>query len=240
MENFNPKVRAVVAIRNMATGIKNDWKTLEEEGRKIDELLQKGSKIITNSNDKALEKIWIVELEDYIKNLTSLRSVLSTVHSKIQSRDVTNVKSVWDEYERFSGPLKEAVERLKNADSSALPMTEAKELLNIWGEIDSSFARIQELAQGCSLQLGLMEEYAPSEIDEFSDTILRHIPISYSEEAAIQYEKEYMKAYEEIKSEASKKNLWDRLLDGLAGGVQQTPAERVMMQRWVNGEKGDF
>ena len=43
--------------------------------------------------------------------------------------------------------------------------------------------------------------------------------------------------------EANKKdNLWDRFLNLLAGNIpfKQTPQERVMMMRWVNGEKGEL
>jgi hypothetical protein len=87
----------------------------------------------------------------------------------------------------------------------------------------------------------MIEEFAPGEVDELTDTILKNMPMRYSMEEAVQYEKEYMQAYEELKRQAKeKKNLWDRFLDILAGGTQQTPAEMVMMQRWVNGEKGDL
>ena len=36
------------------------------------------------------------------------------------------------------------------------------------------------------------------------------------------------------------KNLWDRFLDILAGGTHQPPSERVMLERWIEGEKGDL
>jgi hypothetical protein len=46
---------------------------------------------------------------------------------------------------------------------------------------------------------------------------------------------------DQIKEDASKKaNLWDRVLNIIAGAIpfEESPAERVMMQRWINGEKG--
>jgi hypothetical protein len=46
-----------------------------------------------------------------------------------------------------------------------------------------------------------------------------------------------------FQEEANKKdNLWDRFLNLLAGNLpfKQTPQERVMMMRWVNGEKGEL
>lgn len=46
-----------------------------------------------------------------------------------------------------------------------------------------------------------------------------------------------------MEEEANKKdNLWDRFLNVLAGGMpfKQSPAERVMMRRWLEGEKGEL
>ncbi|MBK9194867.1 MAG: hypothetical protein IPO17_07710 [Flavobacteriales bacterium] len=46
---------------------------------------------------------------------------------------------------------------------------------------------------------------------------------------------------DQIKEDSAKKsNLWDRFLNILAGMVpfEESPAERVMMQRWIDGEKG--
>lgn len=50
-----------------------------------------------------------------------------------------------------------------------------------------------------------------------------------------------MQAMEQIKADSSaKSNLWDRFLNVLAGVVpfEESPVERVMMQRWIDGEKG--
>jgi hypothetical protein len=52
-----------------------------------------------------------------------------------------------------------------------------------------------------------------------------------------------MTALAQMEEEANKKdNLWDRFLNLLAGNIpfKQTPQERVMMMRWVNGEKGEL
>jgi hypothetical protein len=69
------------------------------------------------------------------------------------------------------------------------------------------------------------------------------MPQSYHIEDAIQYKKEYLTALAQMQEEADKKdNLWDRFLNLLAGNIpfKQTPQERVMMMRWVNGEKGEL
>jgi hypothetical protein len=55
------------------------------------------------------------------------------------------------------------------------------------------------------------------------------------------YQKDYYKALVNFKKEfKEEKNLWDRFLDILAGGTHQSPSERVMLERWIEGEKGDL
>ena len=51
-----------------------------------------------------------------------------------------------------------------------------------------------------------------------------------NERALVNFKKEFKE----------EKNLWDRFLDILAGGTHQSPSERVMLERWIEGEKGDL
>jgi histone deacetylase complex regulatory component SIN3 len=82
------------------------------------------------------------------------------------------------------------------------------------------------------------KEYTPLEIDAIANNILAHLPADYSIEEIKEYEKDYLIALDEVKKEFSeKKNLWDTFLDILAGGTHQSPSEKVMMTRWIEGEK---
>jgi len=83
------------------------------------------------------------------------------------------------------------------------------------------------------------QKYTLQEIDEISNNILAHLPPDYSIEEIKEYEKDYLIALDEVKKEFSqKKNLWDEFLDILAGGTHQSAAERVMLSKWIEGEKG--
>ena len=58
---------------------------------------------------------------------------------------------------------------------------------------------------------------------------------------AVHYQNDYYKALVNFKNEFKKeKNLWDKFLDILAGGTHQSPSERVMMERWVDGEEDNM
>jgi len=83
------------------------------------------------------------------------------------------------------------------------------------------------------------KKYTPQEIDEIANNILAKLPADYSREEIKEYEKDYLIALDDVKKEFSeKKNLWDDFLDILAGDTHQSASERVMLSRWIDGEKG--
>jgi len=78
----------------------------------------------------------------------------------------------------------------------------------------------------------------PKEFEIIKESVQKHTPDNYTKEEAQDYSKEYVSAVKDYKDEFKKhKNLWDRILDFLAGGVHQSPSERVMLDRWVEKKK---
>lgn len=239
MTTQNLKLKAVVSIRNLVVGISSDWKELRSLGVEIDDLINSASTVFINNAQAVAHERWLTEVGGIEKNVQSLKRIMNQVVDKINSRDSRDLAELWDRNKEYSTDLLERLNTLNDLGKSHLSESFHTDWKNIWQMIFDKFIAIQELVEGSSLHLSMISEYTPEEVDELTDTILRNMPRKYTMEEAIQYEKEYMEAYKQLKQEATqKKNLWDRFLDILAGGAQQSPAERVMMQRWVNGEKG--
>jgi len=67
------------------------------------------------------------------------------------------------------------------------------------------------------------------------------VPTDFTYEETVEYKNDYYQALVNFKAEfKEEKNLWDTFLDILAGGTHQSPAERVMMERWVEGDKEEM
>lgn len=241
MNSQNLKLKAIVSIRNLVCGLSNDWKELRSLGTEIDTLIQiASSKFISNTAASSHEQ-WMKELSEIEKNTTSLKNVMEEVAHRIDAKNPSNLAAHWDKYKEYSSDLNIRLQSLQKLGKTHLPELFHGDWGRDWDIITHKFEAIQQLAEGSSLHLTMISEFAPKEVDELTDTILRNMPLKYTIEEAVRYEEEYMNAYQELKSQGSKnKNLWDRFLDILAGGIQQSPAERVMMQRWVNGEKGEL
>ncbi|MGD1892088.1 MAG: hypothetical protein ACFB15_16055 [Cyclobacteriaceae bacterium] len=241
MTTQNAKLRAIVSIRNLVFGIATDWKELKSLGSEIDELINSASTTFMNQTPVIAHERWQIEIGHIQKDTTALEDIMQKVVSKSYHRDAKDLIEIWNSHKEHSTDLLNRLNTLYDLGKAHLPESYHDTWVAMWEVILDKFVAIQALGEGSSLHLAMISEYAPEEVDELTDTILRHMPGRYTMEEAIQYEKEYMEAYEQLKKEATqKKNLWDRFLDILAGGLQQSPAERVMMQRWVNGEKGDL
>ncbi len=101
--------------------------------------------------------------------------------------------------------------------------------------------RASVVIKNLHLALEKNKEFTFLEIDQIATNILAQLPNNYTIEEVKKYEKDYLIALEDVKKEFSqKKNLWDNFLDILAGGTHQSVEERVMLNRWIEGEKGDL
>lgn len=237
----NTKLKAIVSIRNLVMGLASEWELLKTTGAEIDVKVEEASRLFLNNALPDVHERWLTELGQVRENVTYLKGILRSVTEKINAKDSSNLSELWDNHMAYSSNLIKRLTIMEALGQIHLNKQLHHQWQNIWRETHTKFAKIQELVQASSLQLAMITEYTPQEIDTLTETILRNMPIKYTLKEAAQYEAEYMSAYNQIQQEASqKKNLWDRFLDILAGGAQQSPAQMVMMQRWINGEKGEL
>ena len=240
-EEFNPVLRAVTAIRHLAIGLKTNWTDLKEIGKKIDDTTSLLTAKIEEFGNQSTQLKLESELGRLQENKKELKTILDSAIQSINKREAISLSSNWENSKAYSQAIRTNIEIIHNLGTDCLPENETERWKELHGQVLNQMNDIKNISEACGLQLLMIEKYKPEEVDELSNEILKHVPINYSIEEVDTYERDYLKAYEEIKNEASKKkNLWDKFLDVLAGGVQQTPAQRVMMQRWVEGERNDL
>ncbi|MCK8522224.1 hypothetical protein M0D21_11625 [Aquimarina sp. D1M17] len=239
--NFNPVIEAVVFIRHFAMAASDNWSSMKALGAILKTDVEEiAGKVDKYASENTKQK-WVDELKQYSEEHQHLQKIMSDTILKIKGRSTEKLSEEWNRYPKHVVKIERSYATLKNLGFNCLPENERENWQSIWTDIINTHKKIKNEAEACGIQLKLIENYKPEEVDELTDTILKHIPFKYSAYEAYTYADEYMRAYEDIKKEASqKKNLWDKFLDLLAGGAQQTPAQRVMMQKWVDGEKGEL
>ena len=241
-KKFNPKLRALMAIRNLSVVLERNYNQMNEIEQNLDFFNENATLIINERASEDIKKKWINTLKNVKDDISSIKIILNSVKDKIKNKDRSDSSELWHKYEKCIEDVKNGYRLLEEIGYEGLEEDQhihwKKDICNIEKAI---LPLIISHAESCRMELEMIEKYTPREIDSMTETILAHIPSEYSFEEAEKYEKDYLKAIDEIKQEFSeKKNLWDRFLDILAGGKHQTPAERVMMKRWLEGQKGEL
>jgi hypothetical protein len=163
---------------------------------------------------------------------------MTNLENKFKNKDVTGLTDIWKTHVQYKDHVHKNLLQMQSL-GNVIFMDEKLEKWNkLFAEIFEHEANILDVAKSYELKLRLMESLKPEEINELNMAILKHIPWDYTDDEASKYEKEYLQAYNELKEEQSKKkNLWDKIMDVLAGGAQETPAHRVQMRRWLEAEE---
>ncbi|WP_046757518.1 hypothetical protein [Kordia jejudonensis] len=239
-QDFNPVITAIVSIRKLAKALRGNWSDMIKNGNELEASLTHLDTLVVSFGNDQTKQDWNVEMTEYKTNLAALKTIMDTVQAQTKAKNSEGITASWSSYKQYVTVVERTFNKLASIGKRSLPEIEIENWQLHWSKINAIHTTITQEAEACLLQLNMIENYTPKEVDELSATILKYIPLHYSQSEAKQYTDEYMQAYTAIKREASqKKNLWDKFLDMLAGGIEQTPAERVMMQRWVDGEKGE-
>ncbi len=238
-KGYNSKLRALLSVRNFHNVFEKHYEQLKKIEEDIERVNTNALSIIKNNCKKDYIEKWKLSQKDVSDAIKSINEVLSFLQRKVEGKERTDSKELWKQFEIFENKLKKAYRFSEKHGYDILPENAHKHWeKDICNFEETIMPLIVSHADACKLELEMIEKYTPKELDEITQVVASLIPDDFTFEEADKYEKEYLNAVKELKKEFSKdKNLWDRFLDILADGTHQSPSERVMMQRWVDGEK---
>ena len=161
---------------------------------------------------------------------------------KIGSKNTTDHSGLWNTFDSRLEKMKLAFKKLEMIGKEQLNEKDQSEFAKYFSHYESTLLPfITSYAGMCKAELQMIERFTQTERDEIAQLILSHIPENFTHKEAEKYETEYMNALELFRKEFSqKKNLWDTFLDILAGNTHQSPSEKVMLMRWIEGNRIDL
>ncbi len=231
---FNPALKSIVLIRNVVKDIDELDGKIMSLGKSMDEKLETAFSKLAKYSD--LKTTLLEEKQNIEHNVDVLNGFLKEVSAKLRKREAKELDENFKERNMYVDQIGKSYQNLFDLGNTILMGDDLKAWKELWEGVFKDYKNIKEIAETYGIQLKLIQQLAPEEIDELTNDILKHIPLNYTLEDAEKYQKEYTQAYNELQEEMShKKNLWDRVLDILAGGIQETPAHRVAMRRWMDG-----
>ena len=239
---YNSGLRGLLTIRNFSDVLEKHYARLIELEEEINELNNKATMAVEISCSPDLYLKWKASLKELNDSMFSVKQVINSFREKITSKDRSDTSALWASFDGHLDKLKINYKNLELLGSEILPENERANWAKDTVKYESIFIpSLVSYAGSCRVELRMIEKYTPDELNKINQLILDHIPKDFTITEADEYEKEYLDALVDFKQEFQKeKNHWDTFLDILAGGTHQSPEEHVMMQRWVDGEKGDL
>lgn len=243
METNNKNLETLIKLRHLSEGLNSNWEALNTARVKVAHLLDEANKIVKMfgsdlGKSKFQEDInLIASLKDKIE------SQLAYFKNKIESQSSSDSSEIYKDFLLNTESVSSIFTKIGKYPDDYFSGMNSADWFGVWAVIQSNIYTVQGIGHSAFVQLQMFENFSKQEIDDLTKEIIKYIPKSYHIEDAIQYKQEYMTALAQMEEEANKKdNLWDRFLNLLAGNIpfKQTPQERVMMMRWVNGEKGEL
>ena len=241
MENnkYNSEFRALLSIRNFNKAFDKHFEQLLQIEKNLDELNENAVAMIETHCLPESREQWKILLNKMNNSLYAVNRILRSAKDKVEKKERTDSIILWKQFELHLEKFRQTYKEMENYGFEILPEGErTRWRKDICTFEDTVFLLINSHAIACKTELQLIEKYTPKELNKITQVILDHIPEDFTFEEGDKYEKDYLKAFEEFKKEFyDEKNLWDKFLDVLAGGTHQSPSERVMMSRWLEGEK---
>lgn len=238
---INPTLRAAIKLRHLSDALRSDWALIDQARQRMDEKLKQAEEIAAHHGDAAFRAEFdgqLVQLRNAQRQVVDLLRNATDMLKTGASPEVN-----WPHMQEHLQQVSTRFQEMASLPLAAPDSAGQADWQTLWQVMGADLDAIRGLCTAAYFKSRLVTELGAVDADALTTTILHHIPHQYSITEAERYERDYLDAMEAIKAEAGKKaNLWDRVLNIIAGAIpfEQSPAERVMMQRWVDGEKGDL
>jgi cell division septum initiation protein DivIVA len=242
----NKQFATIIKLRHLTNAIQTNWEMLGKTKDSVNNLLDDARTMLlemgTDSGKTAFE-------DDY----RQLQQIIIRVQQQfdifkqfIQSGKTSeqDIEQAWRVFNDAIGSTASVFVNIANyPEKHFVNADAATNWKDVWNVIQSNIHIVQGVGEAAYIKVKMMQNFQKVESEILLNTIAKYVPPSFNLLEANKYRAEYLQAVKEIEEEANKNdNLWDRFLNFLAGNIpfKQTPEERVMMRRWLEGERGEL
>ncbi|OBS11370.1 hypothetical protein ATE49_10645 [Elizabethkingia miricola] len=237
IQNNTSQFAALFYIRNANTTLRKDLTDILGALKELENLNKQAKDILSLHSSTEVNQQCENTLSIIGNNLAYVEEQIFYIKENIVEKNRLNSYIFWQQNQYYIEKITIDYKHIETLGFQILPK-EGKLYwrINICDIQNEFFTLIIALINVCMGELKYIEAQTPARISNITSNIMHNIPGNYTFQQAKKYEKEYLKALVIYKTEFNKKrNLWDRLLDILAGGAHQSPREHVMLDRWING-----
>lgn len=236
---FNPQLRTLLSIKNFESSLENHKSKVEQATQKLILTYEHGLDILESEGNKDYQNEWGDAINEVRVHANHLNQYMRVAKEKSDQNKDFPFKGLWDEFKERLKLLKEAAQKFENTGAKALPAARKENWSNEIAVFETDIEpEIERNGKAVKLILQFMVRYSPAELEKISAIIAETMPDGASLKEEKDYEAAFLKYLKQFKKEfEAKDNLFDTIMEILAGGVHPSPSERVMLDKWIDGEE---
>lgn len=235
---IDPQFKMLMTIRHFDRDLDKYKKRVEEATGNMISIYEQGELMLENSAEPDYKKQWEEQLNDVRVDANQLNQVITLANNNRNNRENFDFQQHWKNFDARLKDLKTSALKFEALGTKILSEAEK----NRWeSEIrnfeNKSEPEILKNANKAKLIFQFMYRYTPENLERINEIVSRYVPEDTGEVNPKEMESLYVKAFREFQREFEPQNLWDSFLELLAGGVHPSPSERVMLEKWADGEQ---
>jgi len=235
---FDPQLRTLMSIRHFHEDLENYISRVESATREMNSVYEKGISMLKQSATKENNKQWEEAINEIRVDANQLNQVLVIARDRTKNREAFDFPTQWKDFENRLKDLKNSARNFENMGAKQLDGESKKRWESDICIFESRIEpEILKNTHAANLILEFMFKYDAERLERIMEIIDRNVPENTAGMDPKDLEAGYLKAMREFQREFKPQNLWDVFLEILAGGVHPSPSERVMLEKWADGEQ---
>lgn len=217
------QLQMLMSIRHFDRDLNTYRNAVEAATKYLVSTYEKGIISQNEENKKQLKE----QLNEVQVDANQLNQVVTLAWNHRKEREGYSFEQEWKDLEsRFNNLKNSALKFETLVENAEIKVFENK----IEPEIEYNLNKMKPVYQ-------FIYKHTPENLVRINEIVNHHVPESSAELNPNQLGPLYLKAFREFQREFKPQNLWDSFLELLAGGVHPSPSERVMFEKWIDGEQ---
>lgn len=236
---IDARMKILMSIRDFQKDFESNSVEIKNATQDLISIYERGVGFLNAHGDSDFQKEWDETLNEVRVHANQMNNQLqNTAEQMSERKEKTDFSNNWKEFETHKNYFFESASKFEKIGFKALPEDKQIEWEDNYVVHDKEIlSRINNRSEFDKFILDFVSKYDKDELVKISEIVQENSSQDIDWSNPEEYRNQYIKAISEFQREFKPQNLWDSLLELLAGGVHPSPSERVMLEKWADGEQ---
>ncbi|MET3730775.1 hypothetical protein [Moheibacter stercoris] len=236
---FDSQMKTLLRIKDFRKDFLSHSEAIKELTQDLVSKYEEGAEFLKRHADSDYQKEWEESLNNVMVQSNQMNQVLALSDDFMnENKQDHDFQSEYNDFVDRRNQLSQAALQFESIGSKAL----SEENLNTWNERfvvwkEEYEPQIENENVTVKLIYDFQHKYSQEDLVKITEIISQANAEEVDWNDPVQFQQQYIKAIQEFQREFKPKNLWDNIMEILAGGVHPSPSERMMLEQWADGEQ---